>query len=149
VKPLAGLQIITLYISIFCAVDFLSFLLQIRLKYDTMNILKFEKTGRMMMNIFNLPQLPLTEELTTILAESKNIRIERIISTGHTSDWYDQSETEFVVLLEGNATLEFENNRFVELTKGDTILIKPHERHRVVFTSTEPHCVWFCVFWSE
>jgi hypothetical protein len=44
------------------------------------------------MNIFNLPPLPLPEELTTILAESDGIRIERIISTGQVSDWYDQAE---------------------------------------------------------
>ena len=101
------------------------------------------------MNIFDLPELPLTEELTTILTENKNNRIERIVSTGQTSDWYNQSETEFVALLEGNATLEFEDKGFVELTKGDTVLIKPRERHRVSFTSTESPCVWLCVFWSE
>jgi cupin 2 domain-containing protein len=50
------------------------------------------------MNIYELPPLPLTEEVTTILAENKNIRIERIISTGQMSGWYDQEETEFVVL---------------------------------------------------
>lgn len=101
------------------------------------------------MNLFDLPSLPLPAELTTILAESKNVRIERIISTGQTSDWYDQEQAEFVVLLEGNATLEFENIRLLDLAKGDTILIKPHERHRVSYTSAEPPCVWLCVFWSE
>jgi len=99
------------------------------------------------MNIFDLPQLPLNEELTEILIESKNVRIERIISARQTSDWYDQLEAEFVALLQGNATLEFEDEGFVELTKGDTVLIKPHERHRVVFTSAEPPCVWLCIFW--
>ena len=99
------------------------------------------------MNIFNLPALPLTEELTTVLAESRNVRIERIISTGQTSGWYDQEQTEFVVLLEGNAVIEFEDNKSVALSKGDTLLIKPHERHRVSFTSSEPPCVWLCVFY--
>ena len=96
------------------------------------------------MNIFNLPELPLTEELTTILADSKNIRIERIISTGQTSGWYvglrgiiRQSETAFVVLLEGNAILKFEDDRVVGMAKGNTILINLHERHRVSFTSTD------------
>ena len=37
------------------------------------------------MNIFDLPELPLPEELTTILAENDNVRIERIISRGQTS----------------------------------------------------------------
>ena len=98
------------------------------------------------MNIFDLPELALPEELTTVLAENGNVRIERIISSGQVSGWYDQSETEFVVLLEGNAVIEFENEK-ITMSKGDTILIKPHERHRVSFTSTEPPCVWLCVFY--
>ena len=98
-------------------------------------------------NIFTLPNLPLTEELTTLLAENNNVRIVRIVSTGQVSDWYDQSETEFVVLLEGNAVIEFENGKTVALSKGDTLLIKPHEKHRVSFTSKEPPCVWLCVFY--
>jgi len=56
------------------------------------------------MNIFDLPEFPLAEELITILAETPNVRIERIISVGQVStDWYDQTETEFAALLEGNA----------------------------------------------
>jgi len=101
------------------------------------------------MNIFDLPELPLPEELTTILIENNNIRIERIVSTGQVSGWYDQDETEFVVLLEGSATIEYENNKYILLSKGDTLLIKPHERHRVSFTSDDPPCVWLCVFYSN
>ena len=99
------------------------------------------------MNIFDLPARPLPEELTTVLVESRNIRIERIISTGQVSGWYDQAETEFVVLLEGNAIIEFESGITVDMSKGDTVLIKPHERHRVIYTSSEPPCVWLCVFY--
>jgi len=98
------------------------------------------------MNIFDLPPLPLPDELITVLAESGGVRIERIISTGQTSGWYDQSETEFVALLEGNASIEYSGGETVTLTKGDTLLIKPHERHRVIYTSTEPPCVWLCMF---
>ena len=98
------------------------------------------------MNIFDLPPLPSSEELTTVLAESGNVRIERIISTGQTSDWYDQDEREFVALLEGNAIVEFENGKNVPMTKGDTIVIEPHERHRVSYASSIPPCVWLCVF---
>jgi cupin 2 domain-containing protein len=98
-------------------------------------------------NIFDLPKLPLSEELTTVLAENSNARIVRIVSTGQISEWYEQSETEFVVLLKGNAIIEFENGKTVALSKGDTLLIKPHEKHRVSFTSNEPPCVWLCVFY--
>jgi len=99
------------------------------------------------MNIFDLPDIPLPEEVTTVLTESKNVRIQRIVSTGQVSDWYDQPETEFVVLLEGNAVIEYEDEKTVVLSKGDTLLIKPHERHRVSFTSKEPPCIWLCVFY--
>ena len=99
------------------------------------------------MNIYNLPPLPLTEEATTILIENENIRIERIISTGQISDWYDQTETEFVVLLEGNAIIEYENGESIAMLKGDTLIIKPHEKHRVNYTSSEPPCVWLCMFY--
>jgi len=98
------------------------------------------------MNIFDLSGLPLTNEMTTILIENKNVRIERIISTGQISGWYDQDETEFVVLCDGNAELEFENNR-VALARGDSLLIPPHQKHRVVYTSSEPPCIWLCIFY--
>ena len=99
------------------------------------------------MNIFDLPELPLAEELSTVLAENNNVRIVRTISTGQTTDWYDQDETEFVALLQGSAVIEYENGRSVNLEKGDMLLIKPHEKHRVSYTSTEPPCVWLCVFY--
>ena len=98
-------------------------------------------------NIFDMPELPLSEELTTILAESANVRIEWIISTGQTSDWYDQDETEFVALINGSAVIEFENDRSVAMSTGDTLIILPHERHRVSYTTSEPPCVWLCVFY--
>jgi len=99
------------------------------------------------MNIYDLPELPLPEELTTVLAKGGNVRIERIVSTGQVSDWYDQPETEFVVLLSGSADVEYENGETVAMLRGDTLLIKPHEKHRVIFTSSEPPCIWLCVFY--
>ena len=101
------------------------------------------------MNIFDLSDLefPLAEELSTILAEKGSVRIERIVSTGQVSDWYDQDETEFVVLLQGDAVIEYEKGRSIAMSKGDTLLIGPHERHRVTYTSSEPPCIWLCVFY--
>ncbi len=102
----------------------------------------------MNLNIFDLPSLPLHDELVTILQENNKIRIERIISTGQTSGWYDQDEAEFVVLIEGFAKLEFENDCFLSMKKGDTILIHPHQLHRVAHTSMHPPCIWLCVFYK-
>jgi cupin 2 domain-containing protein len=98
------------------------------------------------MNIFELPRAPLQEELATVVAESGNVRVERVISTGQVSGWYDQPETEIVVLLEGGADIEYADGGTVTLSKGDTLLIEPHVRHRVSFTSAEPPCVWLCIF---
>lgn len=86
-------------------------------------------------------------EVTSVLAQNDVVRIERIVSTGQTSDWYDQAETEYVILLEGRAQLVFEGNKTVVLVKGDTLLIPPHQKHRVAYTSADPPCIWLCVFY--
>ena len=99
------------------------------------------------MNIFDLPPIPLPEELTTALVKKGNVRIERIVSTGQTSEWYDQNDSEFVALLQGSAVIEYENGKSIAMSKGDTLLIEPHERHRVSYTSSEPPCIWLCVFY--
>ena len=99
-------------------------------------------------NIFELPRLPLSEEVITVLAESAGIRVERIVDAGQVTDWYDQPETEFVALLDGNAVIEYEDGRLVVMKKGDTLLIKPHEKHKVSYTSSDPPCVWICVFYA-
>lgn len=86
-----------------------------------------------------------TGEITTILLEREDVLIKRIVSTGQTTDWYNQTEDEFVMLLEGKAKLEFEE-RELTLSPGDTVLIKAHDKHRVSYTSSQPPCIWLCVF---
>ena len=108
------------------------------------------------MNIYEMPPFPvlsldsLGEEVTTILAENKNktVRVERIISAGQVSDWYDQAETELVILVEGKAAIEYADGKIINMSRGDTLLIEPHERHRVAYTSIDPPCIWLCVFYS-
>lgn len=102
-----------------------------------------------MQNLFDLPQIPLSEELTTILSENGSIRIERIISSGQTTDWLDQDEWEFVALLQGSANLEYVGGSMDALSSGDTVIIPPHKLHRVAFTSKYPCCIWLCVFWKS
>ncbi len=97
--------------------------------------------------LFDLPELPLAEELTQVLAEGKGVRVERIVSTGQVSGWYDQEEWEFVALLRGEAELTWEDGSVTRLGAGAALTIPPHRRHRVSHTSTQPPCVWLCVFW--
>ena len=90
---------------------------------------------------------PGPEEFTEVL-KSGQVRIERIVSHGHVSPpgfWYDQDDWEYVAVLQGSAQLETESENFT-MNAGDWVLIPAHERHRVIYTSTEPPCVWLAVF---
>ena len=101
------------------------------------------------MNLFDIEKMPDSDELVEILAESKSVRIERIVSSGHISPqgfWYDQHENEFVALLQGEAVITYEDGS-IRLKAGDTAIIPAHKKHRVDFTSIEPLCVWLCVFY--
>ena len=73
------------------------------------------------------------------------MRIEKIVSDGHTTGWYDQDEDEWVCLLTGEAELEFENETKL-LRAGEWLLIERYKRHRVTRTT---QCVWLCVFIGE
>ena len=103
-----------------------------------------------MSNLFaNLPTA-LPEELTTVLAQSSQVRIERIVSTGQTSPagfWYDQDEQEWVVVLQGSATLQFDDGETAKLNPGDYMLIPAHRKHRVEQTSKLEPTVWLAVFY--
>lgn len=101
-------------------------------------------------NIFkNIPD-NLSDELFETIAESDNIKIEKIISDGHTSPpdfWYDQDRNEFVILLKGSAVLEFEDGSFVEMTEGDYQIIPAHKKHRVSYTDTSGKTIWLAIFY--
>jgi cupin 2 domain-containing protein len=87
------------------------------------------------------------EFFETIFAARGGLRLERIISSGHITPlntWYDQEQDEWVLVLEGNAVLGFEDGAEVALSKGDSLLLSKHRRHKVVFTSSP--CIWLAVF---
>ena len=105
-----------------------------------------------MKNLFNDFSSQLPQELVTVLAESQHIRIERIVSTGHSSPegfWYDQDEQEWVVVLQGKATLNFQDGDSVEMNPGDHVLIPAHMRHHVESTSPDGPTVWLAVFYRD
>ena len=63
--------------------------------------------------------------------------------------WYDQTETEWVLVLRGSAQLQFEDEQQPrDLCVGDSVLITPHRRHRVVTTDPDPGTLWLALFWS-
>ena len=54
------------------------------------------------------------EEQFDLLFKSPNCRIDRIVSSGHSSPkgfWYDQENDEFILLIQGEATLGFEGGK--------------------------------------
>jgi cupin 2 domain-containing protein len=102
-------------------------------------------------NIFSLPST-IPNEIIETLHSSTNVRIERILSAGQSSPegfWYDQPENEWVLLVQGEAHLAFEDGSTVSLKAGDHIMIEARRRHRVEFTSAGPPCVWVCVFFGD
>lgn len=101
-----------------------------------------------MPTIFELPFPLPNEELFETLIESRSIRVERILSTGQTTpigQWYDQERSEWVILLQGTAEIAYEDGEKVHLKAGDYLLIPPHQKHRVEFTSEDPPCIWLAI----
>lgn len=89
------------------------------------------------------------EETVTTLARGQQLRIERIVSRGHTSPpgfWYDQDEAEYVLLVAGSAVLEFEGSQRA-LKPGDWIDIPAGVRHRVAWTDPATDTIWLAVFY--
>jgi cupin 2 domain-containing protein len=62
--------------------------------------------------------------------------------------WYDQSESEWVLLLQGGALLRFADEAQARSLKaGDSLLITPGRRHRVEATDPAPGTRWLALFW--
>ena len=100
-------------------------------------------------NLFGSLSEGQTEEEALALAVGGSCRIERIVSTGQSSApdaWYGQDQDEWVVVLEGSAGLEFEDDHDVlEMRRGDWVLIPAHVRHRVAWTARGEPTVWLAV----
>lgn len=84
-------------------------------------------------------------ETLDTLVSGRGFRLEVIHSFGDSSGpdfWYDQDSPEWVALIHGNATLEFEDGT-LELTAGDSLVIEAHQKHRVASTSVD--AVWIAL----
>jgi cupin 2 domain-containing protein len=96
--------------------------------------------------------LSVPDELKEVLLDRDSVRIERIVSRGHSSQpgfWYDQTDNEWVVLLSGRARLLFEGEPDpISLGPGDYLDIPAHTRHRVEWTDPDQDTVWLAVFYS-
>ena len=102
-------------------------------------------------NIYNNIPKKFSDEVIENILENKSIRIERIISKGHSTPkefWYDQDENEWVIVLNGKAEIFFDGDiNPVQLKKGDYLNINAHVKHRVEYTDPDIETIWLAVFY--
>jgi len=95
-----------------------------------------------MLNLFD-NNIPKIDEQFDTLFRHKNIKIVRIVSSDSIEpNEYCQEEDEWVVLIEGSATIELENETQT-LLKGESLFIPAHTTHRVL--ETQRGTIWLAV----
>lgn len=96
--------------------------------------------------------LPGQERSDPLLATGQ-LRLELIHSCQFANPpgfWYDQIESEWVLLLQGEAQLRFADEAQARSLKaGDSLLITPGRRHRVEATDPAPGTRWLALFWTD
>lgn len=102
-------------------------------------------------NLFeNIPDA-IPEEIFEDIVKAEGVRIERIVSKGHSSPetgWYDQEENEWVLVLQGEAVLRFEDgDETVRLSAGMHVNIPAHVKHQVEWTAPDRETIWLAVFY--
>lgn len=100
-----------------------------------------------------LKDLPddLSKEVFDDILSHKQLRIERIVSTGQTTpegDWYDQEDHEWVLILQGAGELTYEDGNVIHLEVGDHTNIPAHTKHRVSWTAPDQETIWLAVFYQ-
>ena len=87
------------------------------------------------------------ENFETLL-KTPQIHIEKIISNGQvSSQWYEAETDEWVVLIEGEAKLLYEEGNEIKLIKGEHLLIKRMHKHKVIYTSSP--AIWLAIHFSK
>ena len=91
------------------------------------------------------------QEHSQLLLGPGQLRLELIHSCEFANPpgfWYDQVESEWVLLLQGQAQLRFADEAQARSLKaGDSLLITPGRRHRVEATDPDPGTRWLALFW--
>ncbi len=94
----------------------------------------------------------LNDELFDKLLEGKRFIVNRIVSPSMPEGdvkWYDQEEDEWLVLLQGEASIEYSDGKKKMLKPFDILNIPAHCRHRVAYTSSEPLAVWLTIHYEK
>jgi len=93
------------------------------------------------------PNIDKCEEIFELIGGNDNVLIERIISKAHVTpegQWYDQERSEWVMVLKGEAKLQFEDG-IIHLKIGDYVDIPAHKKHRVAWTCERGETLWLAV----
>jgi len=104
---------------------------------------------RQMKNLLTPVSVNGNDEIFERILEAGDVRIERIVSHGHTSPasgWYDQDEDEWVLVLQGSGRVLFEDARECLLGAGDHLYIAAHRKHKVTWTDPDAATIWLAVF---
>ena len=99
-------------------------------------------------NIFNNIPKQLDQELFQDIISKDGITIQRIVSQGEATQddkWYIQEDDEWVIVLQGKATLSFEDDSDIKLNSGDYINIPAHKKHKVSSTDSKKQTIWLAV----
>jgi len=102
-------------------------------------------------NFFEAIPADLSEEVFDRIIESDSVKIERIVSLGHTSPasgWYDQGQHEWVIVLKGEAKIEIQDEGEQHLVPGSHLQIPAHQKHRVTWTKPDTETIWLAVHYS-
>jgi len=101
-----------------------------------------------MTNLFDFINLPKKgEELFEEVFSNEHMKIEKILSNElNNGKWYNQDDDELVLLIRGNATIEYEDTK-KDLIAGDFEYIKSKTKHRVLKTSDD--ALWLAIHIKE
>lgn len=93
-------------------------------------------------NLFDHIRFSDLEEIEEGIFENDRVRALRTMSLNQVTDFMVQDEDEFVILMDGFASIETESE-VVRMKKGDFLFIPKGLRHRVI---DQDKAIWFCLF---
>ena len=102
-------------------------------------------------NLFEQLPVDLNAEVFEQLLANSHIKVERIVSKGHSSPndfWYDQKQDEWVLLLKGAAIVQVEGRNEQHLKPGSFLNLPAHTRHRVSWTQPESETIWLAIHYK-
>jgi len=107
---------------------------------------------RPMKNLFTPVSDIGADEVFEQILEAGGVRIERIVSHGHTSPregWYDQDVDEWVLILRGSGKILYEDGSEFLLCEGEHLHIAAHRKHKVTWTEPAADTIWLAVFFPR